>query len=83
MELRVDRLEPAATPLEQLQEAVLASVLQRTSGRIRDLAVTVSDGVVTLTGTTSRYYYKQLATTGVQDGCFGLEVENEISVGIR
>ena len=83
MDLRVDRSETESVAHEQLREAVVESVAQRTNGQIRGLAISITDGVAKLTGKTSRYYYKQLATSGVQDGDFGLDVENEISVGIR
>ncbi|MDA0282305.1 MAG: hypothetical protein O3B13_17765 [Planctomycetota bacterium] len=83
MDLRVDRSETAAVTPERLLEAVIESVAHRTNGQIRDLAVSISNGVAKLTGKTSRYYYKQLATSGVLDGEFELDVENEISVGIR
>ena len=83
MNLRVDRSETAVFSPERLLEAVVESVTHRTNGQIRDLAVSITNGVAKLTGKTSRYYYKQLATSGVQEGGFGLDVENEISVGIR
>ena len=83
MDLRVDRSETESVAHEQLRDAVVESVAQRTNGQIRELAISITDGVARLTGKTSRYYYKQLATSGVQDGDFGLDVENEISVGIR
>lgn len=83
MDLRVERSEPAAVTPERLQKAVAESIGNRTNGQIRDLAVSISSGVAKLTGNTSRYYYKQLATTGVLDGGFDLDVENEISVGVR
>ncbi len=83
MGLRLDRSETEVVAQDRLLEAVFESVLHRTNGQIRDLAVSISNGVVKLTGKTSRYYYKQLATSGVQDGDFGLDVENEISVGVR
>ena len=82
MNLRVDRSETAAVP-ERLLGIITDSVNQRTSGAIRDLKVSIADGVVKLSGKTSRYYYKQLATSAVLDADFGLELENEISVGIR
>ena len=81
--LRVDRSETESVAHERLLEAVVESVAERTNGQIRELAVSITSGVVKLTGKTSRYYYKQLATSGVQDHDFGLGVENEISVGIR
>lgn len=83
MDLRVDRSETESVAHECLLEAVFERVAHRTNGQVRELAVSIADGVATLSGKTSRYYYKQLATSGVQDGDFGLEVENEISVGIR
>ncbi len=83
MDLRLDRSETEAAARERLLEAVLESVVQRTNGQVRDLVVSINDGVAKLTGKTSRYYYKQLATSGVQEGGFGLDVDNEISVGVR
>ncbi|NQV24626.1 MAG: hypothetical protein HQ518_09685 [Rhodopirellula sp.] len=83
MDLRVDRSETAAVSPQRLLEAVVESISLRTNGQVRDLAVTISGGVAKVTGKTSRYYYKQLVTSAVQDGRFGLDVENEISVGIR
>lgn len=83
MDLKLDRSETETTAHDHLLEAVVESVAQRTNGQIRDLVVSISDGVVKLTGKTSRFYYKQLATSGVQEGGFGLAVENEISVGVR
>lgn len=83
MDVRVDRSETELVAHEHLLEAVIASVAHRTNGQIRELAVSITGHVAKLSGKTSRYYYKQLATSGVQDGGFGLEVENEISVGIR
>jgi len=83
MDLRLDRSETEHVTHERLLEAVIESVVHRTNGQIRDLTVAIDDGVAKLTGKTSRYYYKQLATSGVQDGDFGLDVENGISVGVR
>lgn len=83
MDLRVDRSETDVETRERLQEAILNCVISRTGGRIRELDVSVTDGVARLTGYTSRYYYKQLATSSVQDGDFGLDIENAISVGVR
>jgi hypothetical protein len=83
MDLRVDRSETELVAHERLLEAVVESVAHRTNGQIRGLTISISDGAAKITGKTSRYYYKQLATSGVQDGDFGLDVENAISVGIR
>ena len=83
MDLRVDRSETDTETRERLQEAIFNCVIGRTGGRIRELAVSVKGGVAKLTGNTSRYYYKQLATSSVQDGDFGLDIENAISVGVR
>lgn len=83
MDLRVDRSETESVAHARLLEAVAESVAHRTNGQIRELAISITNGVAKLTGKTSRYYYKQLATSGVQEGNFGLDVENEISVGVR
>lgn len=83
MDLRVDRSETEAVVPKRLLEAVVESVASRTNGQIRNLEISIDDGVAKLTGKTSRYYYKQLATSGVQEGGFDLDVENHISVGTR
>ena len=83
MDVRIDRAETELVAHERLLAAVIESVAHRTNGQIRELTVSITGHVAKLSGKTSRYYYKQLATSGVQDGGFGLEVENEISVGIR
>ena len=61
-------------------DAVRNAVLQRTNGSICDLEVQIENGKFTLTGTTGRYYNKQLATSAVMDTVSELDLSNLITV---
>lgn len=63
-----------------ISTALQNDVQQRTNGTIRDLDVSIEDRTVTLTGTTSRYYNKQLATSAVLDVAREFELNNQIDV---
>ena len=63
-----------------LVDAVRNDVLQRTNGSICDLEVQIEHGKLTLTGTTGRYYNKQLATSAVLDTVNELDLRNLIQV---
>lgn len=63
-----------------LADSVRNDVLQRTNGSIRNLDVAIKDGTVTLTGSTGRYYNKQLATSAVLDFVRELDLRNQIEV---
>ncbi len=70
---------PRATPRETA-EIVERFVRLRTGGTIRALHVEVSDGEVILSGRTSTYYNKQLATHAALDAASELSLTNEIEV---
>ena len=57
-------------------ELVRTDIERRTNGSIRNLAVSIHNGSIVLSGDTNRYYGKQLATSAVlEDGSlndFGL-----------
>jgi osmotically-inducible protein OsmY len=61
-----------------LEERVEQVVLSRTSGRIRGLRVQVQDGRVVISGRTSTYYNKQLATHAALEAATA--VQNEVEV---
>ena len=63
-----------------LAELVEQLVGVRTGGRIRDLRVDVEERGVVLSGRTSTYYNKQLATHAVLDRLEGVSLSNEIEV---
>ena len=63
-----------------LEDALHNDVRDRTNGTIRNLSVHIDNGTVTLTGTTGRYYNKQLATSAVLDIARELNLSNEIEV---
>lgn len=61
-----------------LEERIEQVVLSRTSGRIRGLRVKVLDGTAVISGRTSSYYSKQLATHAALEEVDS--VQNEVEV---
>jgi BON domain len=70
------------TVTESLAEQISLVVQSRTGGRIKALAVDVNNGAVSISGRTTTYYLKQLATHAALDfaGCFR-SLKNDITVG--
>ena len=64
----------------EIAETVERYVRLRTGGTIRGLHVEVDDGEVVLTGRTSTYYNKQLATHAALDAAEELSLTNDIKV---
>lgn len=64
----------------EVAETVERYVRLRTGGTIRGLIVEVHDGEVILTGRTSTYYNKQLATHAALDAASELSLTNDIQV---
>ncbi|TXT20601.1 MAG: hypothetical protein FD138_4194 [Planctomycetota bacterium] len=64
----------------ELADTVERYVRLRTGGTIRGLHVDVTDGEVILSGRTSTYYNKQLATHAALDAASELSLTNEIEV---
>ena len=73
-------LQTLAEPTQNTLEAIERAIRLRTSGQIRDLHVDLSDGELILTGRTSTYYTKQLATHAVLDLVDDLGLSNDIEV---
>ena len=67
-------------PTDTLIDSIRRDIDSRTNGSIRDLEVSLHEGLVTVSGRTTRYYYKQLATSAVFDFAGDLELQNSISV---
>ena len=67
-------------PLDRVGERVERVVRMRTGGMIRGLRVEVGDGRVTLTGRTSSFYNKQLATHAALEALVGQTLSNLIEV---
>jgi len=63
-----------------LAELIERHVRSRTRGQIRGLRVEVFDGEIVLSGRTSTYYNKQLATHAARDAAENLPLNNEIEV---
>jgi hypothetical protein len=72
--------EIAVGALREIAETVERYVRLRTGGTIRSLHVEVQDGEVILTGRTSTYYNKQLATHAALDAADALSLTNDIQV---
>ena len=64
----------------EIADTVERYVRLRTGGTIRSLHVEVSEGEVILSGHTSTYYNKQLATHAALDAASELSLTNEIEV---
>ena len=64
----------------EIAETVERYVRLRTGGTIRSLHVEVHDGEVLLSGRTSTYYNKQLATHAALDAASAMSLTNDIEV---
>ena len=64
----------------EIAETVERYVRLRTGGTIRSLHVEVHDGEVLLSGRTSTYYNKQLATHAALDAASEMSLTNDIEV---
>ena len=69
-------------PVESLEDQIRRLVQSRTGGRIHGLSVAVAGGEVVISGRTTTYYLKQLATHAALDlaGQF-TGLTNDIAVG--
>jgi hypothetical protein len=65
---------------ESLTETIERYVRSRTGGSIRGLVVQVRDEEVVLSGRTSSYYNKQLATHAALEALEDVPLSNEIEV---
>lgn len=73
-------LVPAKPEFVELIEQVEQAVHARTGGRIRGLHIHIEDGCLVISGRTSTYYNKQLATHAVRDTVDELSLLNQIEV---
>lgn len=66
----------------ELVDLIRKCIVRRTNGAIRDLDVSLAAGSIVISGRTSRFYVKQLATSAVLDELpIGfLELHNGIEV---
>jgi len=76
------RFTPVPTPhqLSELLGQVEQAVQARTGGRIRGLQIRVNEGCLVVSGSTSTYYNKQLATHAIWDAVEDMTVQNEVEV---
>ena len=75
-------LEFVAPPSEfhELLEQVEQAVQAKTGGRIRGLRVRIDEGCLVVSGRTSTYYNKQLATHAIRHTVLDMTVHNEVEV---
>ncbi len=64
----------------ELAESLRDSIRAKTNGGIRSLEVTVNGASVVISGRTTRYYYKQLATSAAMALVNQRELQNDIDV---
>lgn len=62
--------------LQQIEQAVQAKI----GGRIQDLRIRFDEGCFVVSGRTSTYYNKQLATHAVRGAVLDMAVQNEVEV---
>lgn len=62
-------------------ENIRQTVENRTSGRIRELSISVDGTRLIISGRTSTYYSKQLATHAALDVAQQLVIQNDVVVG--
>lgn len=66
---------------DQLAERVERIVQAKTGGRIRSLRIRIDEGCIVVSGQTSTYYNKQLATHAIRTAVDDMSVQNEVEVG--
>ena len=71
---------PSSSELLDLLNQVEQAVHTRTGGRIRGLQIRMDEGCLVVSGRTSTYYNKQLATHAVRDTVDDMTVQNEVEV---
>ena len=71
---------PSSPELLELLEQVEQAVQARTGGRIRGLRIHLDAGCLVVSGRTSTYYNKQLATHAVRDTVDDMTVQNQVEV---
>lgn len=74
------KLQTETEAPQALAERIERIVRLRTGGRIRGLRVEVGDGEIVISGRTSTYYNKQLATHAVLDAVEEASLTNDIEV---
>jgi hypothetical protein len=74
-------LAPSSSERTDLIDQVEQAIREKTGGRIHGLRIQLGDGCVVVTGRTSTYYNKQLATHAIRATVDDLTVQNEVEVG--
>ncbi len=75
------KLETANDSTQDLTTCVERVIQSRTSGAIRDLQVSLTnEGQVVLSGRTTTYYAKQLASHAAMNAAKDIAISNEIEV---
>ena len=72
--------EPADGSPRNFAESLRDTIRAQTNGQIRGLEVTVNGPAIVISGRTSRYYYKQLATSAVLRAAQQHELTNRIEI---
>lgn len=70
----------AQANVEELEQALVREIVQRTWGRIRQLRVELTEGRLSVRGYTSSYYAKQLALAAVREVYSSDPVDLDIQV---
>lgn len=71
------------TPPTDLADRVADTVRERTGGRLRDAAVVVADGTVTVRGVAPSFYLKQLALEAARVALRGLPFTFQLEIAVH
>jgi hypothetical protein len=66
-----------------LAEQVTATVRERTGGRLREAAVVVAEGVVTVRGVAPSFYLKQLALEATRAALRGFPFTFQLEIAVH
>ena len=79
--LQVVELKLADVKLVELIDQIEQAIRSKTGSRIQSLQIEIADRLIIVSGRTSTYYSKQLATQAIRETADHMRVQNEVEVG--
>ncbi len=74
-------LQVADLKVVELINQIEQAIRSKTGSRIQSLQIEISERLIIVSGRTSTYYCKQLATQAIRETADHLRVQNEVDVG--
>ena len=78
--LQVVELKLAGVKVVELIDQIEQAIRSKTGGRIQALQIEIADRLIIVSGRTSTYYSKQLATQAIRETADHMRVQNEVEV---